>query len=377
MLAATGNASEARPRRLGLADWILGQDPIQRRAVKRLLLVSHAYAVIWLLVAVSIHAGMSRPAAWLVVAYGVVGQSVFYAILRKGLTLQMADPLLCFPQVLFGVVSVVLGYVFLPFAQGSSLQVLFVLLVYDLHRLTIRQIRIVGGVTAVLLTLAVAAMWVWRRDGLDLRQEALNIGMAMLVIPMLAGVSSAVRRVHVNQMEKRTELDKVLGELKTLSQHDALTGCVNRRYMLELLDEELKRQRRTGRGFCLAMLDVDHFKQVNDGHGHAVGDQVLQRLAHLARDTLRGADVMARWGGEEFLLMLPVTTLDEAGQIVERLRQKVAEQDWQALSPGLRVTFSAGVVAHDGPMNVERSIDLADAALYRAKQSGRNRVESA
>ncbi len=376
MFAAAGEAREDAPRSLRLADWVLGHDPVQRRAVKRLLLVSHAYAVIWVLVAVSIQTGMSSPWAWLVVAYGVVGQSVFYAVLRAGLTLKLADPLFCFPQVLFGVVSVVLGYNLLPFAQGSSLQVLFVLLVYDLHRLSIRQIGIVAMVAAALLSLSVALTWLLRREGLDLRQEALNIGMTMLVIPMLSNVSSAVRRVHVNQMEKRIELDKVLGELKTLSQRDALTGCVNRRYMVELLDEELKRQRRNGRAFCLAMLDVDHFKQINDGYGHGVGDLVLQQLAVLAQDTLSGTDVMARWGGEEFLVLLPETRLDDATAVVERLRQKTARQDWGALSPGLQVTFSGGVVEHDCQLSVEQSIDLADAALYRAKQGGRNRVES-
>jgi diguanylate cyclase (GGDEF)-like protein len=98
----------------------------------------------------------------------------------------------------------------------------------------------------------------------------------------------------------------VLSELRTLSEHDALTGAVNRRHMMALLNEELKRQRRAHRPFSVAMVDIDFFKRVNDDHGHAVGDLVLKKLVLMTREALRETDVIARWGGEEFLVLLPL-----------------------------------------------------------------------
>lgn len=191
----------------GLARVVLGSDPMQRRAVKRLLLISHAYAVIWILLGASINTGFSPPSVWGLVIYGVVGQSFFYAVLRGGYTLHLQDPLFCFPQALFGVGAVVIGYALIPFGQGASLQVLFVLLVYDLHRLSPRQIGLVSGTAVVALFLLVVAEWLFSPQGVDLEQESLNIGMAVVVILILSAVSGAVRRVHIHQLEKKAELD--------------------------------------------------------------------------------------------------------------------------------------------------------------------------
>lgn len=360
-----------------LARLVLGSDPVQRRAVKRLLLISHAYAVIWVLLGVSINMGLAPPSVWWLVIYGVVGQTAFYALLRGGYTLKLKDPLFCFPQALFGVGAVVIGYALIPYGQGAALQVLFVLLVYDLHRLSPQQIGLVSGAAILALTLLVVGEWWLTPDGVDLLQESLNIGMAVLVILMLSAVSGAVRRVHIHQLEKKAELDKVLAELRTLSEHDALTGAVNRRHMMALLQEELKRQRRAHRPFSVAMVDIDFFKHVNDDYGHAVGDQVLKQLATLAQETLREMDVVARWGGEEFLILLPLAARADAAMTIDKLRQRVADHDWAQYAAGLRVTFSGGVAEHTLDLSLEQTIESADGALYRAKEHGRNRVEQA
>ncbi len=360
-----------------LARAVLGSDPVQRRAVKRLLLISHAYAVIWLSLAFSINIGYSPPVVWLLVIYGVIGQSIFYILLRGGYTLQLKDPLFCFPQALFGVGAVVIGYALIPFGQGAALQVLFVLLVYDLHRLSPRQIGIVSGAAVVALSLLVGGEWALSPEGVDLQQESLNIGMAVMVILMLSAVSGAVRRVHIYQLQQKAELDGVLSELRTLSEHDALTGAVNRRHMMDLLNEELKRQRRAHRPFSVAMVDIDFFKRVNDGHGHAVGDLVLKKLVAMTRETLRETDVIARWGGEEFLVLLPLLPAAAAAEVVDKLRQRIELHDWTQYAAGLRVTFSSGVAEHTLSVSLEQTIERADGALYRAKEHGRNRVEQA
>ncbi|MES2324131.1 MAG: GGDEF domain-containing protein [Pseudomonadota bacterium] len=356
---------------------LFGEEPVQRRAIKRLLLISQAYLLIWMLLALSIKSGYSPRDVWAIIAYGIVGQCVFYAILRSGASLRMADPMFCFPQALFGCGAVVLGYALIPFGQGAALQTLFVILVFDLHRLSSRQIAFVAAITVAMLALLVIAKWHFYPDSVDLRQEALNLSMAVLVVPQQSIVSDKARRIQRTQIEQKAELDRVLAELKTLSQRDAMTGAVNRRHMLELLEDEAKRQRRNHVPFSEAMLDIDFFKRVNDTHGHAVGDQVLRQLAAIAHKSLRATDVLARWGGEEFLVLLPESPTSDAWVIIDKLRQRVEQHDWTRYAPGLQVTFSSGVAEHAMAASLERTIELADGALYRAKDMGRNRVHQA
>jgi diguanylate cyclase (GGDEF)-like protein len=152
---------------------------------------------------------------------------------------------------------------------------------------------------------------------------------------------------------------------------DYLTGAVNRRAMARSLRQALHRARRHCQGYAVILLDVDHFKRVNDRHGHLVGDAVLQELVRCLRQSCRPADSIARWGGEEFLVLLPDTDEAEALQVAERMRRRVEAQPFAGVG---RVTISVGVaVARDGERTRE-VVGRADAACYRAKHAGRNRV---
>jgi diguanylate cyclase (GGDEF)-like protein len=377
MLAAANDAPIAPAGSPRLARLVFGRDPRQRRAIKRFLLITQAYVLIWLLLALSILFGYSPPLVWAIVAVGAAGQMGFYAILRGGHTLGLQDPLLCFPQALFGCAVVVLGYALIPFGRGAALQTLFIILVFDLHRLRSRQIALIAVTTVAMLGVLVLAKWRLDPASIDPRQEAMNLSMAVLLVPLLSIVSDKVRRVQMKQRAQKAELDRVLAELKTLSQRDAMTGAINRRHMLDLLHDELKRQRRNHVPFSLAMLDIDYFKRVNDVLGHAVGDTVLRQVAALAGASLRDTDVLARWGGEEFLVLLPASPAEEAGAVIELRRQRVAQHDWSQYAPGLSVTFSAGVGEQVLDESLEQTIERADGALYRAKERGRNRVEQA
>lgn len=163
---------------------------------------------------------------------------------------------------------------------------------------------------------------------------------------------------------------------------DALTGLANRRQVDERLPGLLAQAARSGRPLALALVDADHFKRVNDRHGHRRGDQVLVALARLLREGTRdgpgggaaGGDLLARLGGEEFLIVLPDTAPELARQICERLRQRVEAHAWAALARGLQVTVSIGL-AHAPPHEAAALFEQADRALYRAKQDGRNRVQ--
>ncbi len=162
-----------------------------------------------------------------------------------------------------------------------------------------------------------------------------------------------------------------------LSRHDPLTGAANRRYFFERAEEESMRARRYLQPLAVALIDIDHFKQVNDQHGHAAGDQVLRHLTQLSRELLRDADLLARIGGEEFAILMPSTNVHGARKLAERLRQMIAEQDVDLGGHRLRVQFSAGVTQlRDEDQSIEDCLRRADEAMYRAKQAGRNRVET-
>jgi diguanylate cyclase (GGDEF)-like protein len=160
-------------------------------------------------------------------------------------------------------------------------------------------------------------------------------------------------------------------ELERLSVTDVLTGISNRRYLMQRLADEQGRARRLGRGFSILMMDVDFFKKYNDTFGHQAGDEVLARVGAVLRQTIRAVDCAARYGGEEFLVVLPDTGMDGAVEVAERLRAKMAGQEFE----GGTVTLSVGVAAF--PEHGETSetvVGAADAALYRAKREGRDRV---
>ena len=173
-----------------------------------------------------------------------------------------------------------------------------------------------------------------------------------------------------------TERKRTEAALRVLAEQDPLTGVANRRVFFQRGCQELARMRRHGRPLSLIALDIDHFKGINDRHGHAIGDSVLKRFCEICRGALRDSDLLARLGGEEFGVILPETPLDGALVLAERLCQAVSRAPLLADGLHLCYTVSAGVTAlacHDSC--IDESLRRADEALYHAKRMGRNRVE--
>ena len=170
--------------------------------------------------------------------------------------------------------------------------------------------------------------------------------------------------------------ERVRAEFEHLATHDDLTQALNRRALLAAAEAELQRWLRYGQPFALLLLDIDHFKRINDEHGHLVGDHVLLRCVDVLRPVLRGPDRLGRYGGEEFLVLLPASDAAAALAVAERLRLAVEQQSATATLPAC--TTSIGVAeVQPGDTTLTALIARADAALYRAKAQGRNRVEVA
>lgn len=168
------------------------------------------------------------------------------------------------------------------------------------------------------------------------------------------------------------ELKAAYQRIEELAELDELTGSYNRRCIMRLLDAEIEKSRQASTPCAIALIDLDWFKRINDAHGHPVGDEVLRTFAITIFANIRPADSFGRYGGEEFLLLLPDTPGDAAGRMLERLRCIVADLDWSAFTASMRVTISAGVVTLRDNDTADTFLARADSALYSAKAQGRN-----
>ena len=161
----------------------------------------------------------------------------------------------------------------------------------------------------------------------------------------------------------------------TLMSYDNLTGALRRNPFMMLFEKELSQAKRSDATFCITMMDLDYFKKVNDSYGHLVGDKVLQKTSQTISQGLRTYDSLCRYGGEEFIVLLPDTKLDEAKKVLERVRKNVEEQIVDTVEgQKIQVTISAGMTEVDNNKSLSENIDIADKALYKAKSEGRNRV---
>jgi diguanylate cyclase (GGDEF)-like protein len=176
-------------------------------------------------------------------------------------------------------------------------------------------------------------------------------------------------------LHRRTiELKVANRRIEELAQLDELTGLLNRRYIMKSLNEEISRAQRSNIPCSVAIIDLDYFKMINDRWGHPAGDEALRTFAISAFANIRTIDKLGRYGGEEFLLILPNTAKDQAVRILNRMRAIVSELDWTAISGELNLTMSAGICSVRQADSADDILARVDAALYRAKDAGRNRV---
>jgi diguanylate cyclase len=198
----------------------------------------------------------------------------------------------------------------------------------------------------------------------------LTIGRCMFV-----GMFSSSMQQSLYQSGQK--LKEAYRRIEELAELDELTGSFNRRCIMRMLDEEIARAGRSASPCSIALIDLDWFKRINDAYGHPTGDEVLRTFAITMFANIRSADRFGRYGGEEFLLVLPDMAAEKAGRALDRLRAIIGDLDWSAFSPGMTVTISAGVATLRPNETADSFLARADSALYAAKARGRNRIASA
>ncbi len=309
-------------------------------------------------------------------AFNLCGAAAFYLLVRSGASARLSgDPSLSLPQMVFAIVSITWSYAITGPARGAVISIMILVLMFGMFRLPPREARAMAVLGFALL----AGAMVWRTQTLPqrypLRHEIVHGLFAAIVLGATSTLAIIIGRLRSRLAAQKRELTDALALNRELATRDALTGLLNRRAMVELLAREHPRIQRGLGPLAIALLDIDHFKRINDTLGHGAGDEVLRRVAAILQSRLRSADALARWGGEEFLLVMPGTRLAEAGVVMERLRTEVASGPFGEVAPGLAVSFSAGLVELREGEAQDAAIDRADRALYRAKQGGRDRIE--
>jgi diguanylate cyclase len=314
--------------------------------------------------------------SWRLTTFNLVGITLLFLAVRSGLSERWSqDPSLTGPQMVFAICSITWSYAITGPARGAVMGILIVVILFGMFGLKPQAAWRLAAFGFGML--ASAMLWrAWHSpERYDPRVELIHFIFAAIVMGATATVAVRLGRLRAKLSRQRGELEQALAVNRELATRDSLTGLLNRRAATELLAREHPRLVRGQGPLALALLDIDHFKRINDQHGHHVGDEVLRRFAACIAAQLREADALARWGGEEFLLVMPGTRATDAMRLMERLRRALADDGLDALVGPGGVTFSAGLVQCGADETQDAAIARADQALYRAKQAGRDRVE--
>ena len=304
--------------------------------------------------------------------------AVLYALIRSGRTRHLKDPTLMIPQNIFALLAISFAYTALgPYDRGLVLVLIALVMVFGMYTHTPKQSVLVGGAAMLLLGLSMGVLSHVDPEYYPPKFELIRFELMLGTLPPLTFTAYQISTWRNRLIKQRSELKIALEQVQQLATHDSLTGLYNRRHMQEKLENCVGRFDRYGERFTAVLIDLDHFKQINDRHGHRVGDDCLSAFAKAALAVLRDTDTIARWGGEEFLILMPNTSQEKTQVALERLRTALADTVLSPSVPDLRVTYSAGVAVHESVTALSQTLERADQALYQAKAKGRNRVETA
>ncbi len=310
---------------------------------------------------------------------GSASCAAFAVAFRLGIHQRGRDRFLTVPQLLTGSAVILYAAWQAPAVAVPLLSMLFVAFAFAALRLTPAQLLVSwAGITVALAVVVSRATGTLAMPGATPLQAALSTIWWSLVIGRCAllGLYGATLRKQL--VERGRELADATGRLHALAMRDALTGALSRRATVEALDAALRGRPEDGAKVGVALVDLDHFKSINDRFGHPVGDRVLERVVASAARATREADRIGRWGGEEFLVLMPgCGDVGAAAAVAERMRAAVAAEPWDELAPGLVVTASIGVAVASGGTCAAELLSRADRALYRAKHAGRNLIRVA
>jgi diguanylate cyclase (GGDEF)-like protein len=360
----------------------LTSDVLKRRVVRRRQMLSiqaGSYALNSLVLLIYAYAGtlpIALPSAYFL--SGVMLTGVFAVLSETHVNDRFEDHYLTIFQIGTNI-TLQLGFLLAaPEIGYAFLSFLFLAFGFGALRMTSRQATIAWSLTAigVIPAFLFASTPIGMPVGTPPERVAAMLSF-IITIGQCAFVGLYGSSLRTMLYNRSVELRGAYKRIEELAELDELTGSFNRRCIMRMLEDEIARAHRNKTPCSVALIDLDWFKRINDAHGHPTGDEVLRTFAITTFANIRTIDKFGRYGGEEFLLLLPGTANEAAAHSLDRLRAIVAELDWSALSAGMSVTISAGVATLAPDETPDALLARADCALYAAKERGRNRIARA
>lgn len=298
---------------------------------------------------------------------------LFYCVFRSGFNLRHADPSLTAEMI--GAAILFLAYIMYHAESARNALSLFYMpaLLFGVLRLDTRRLMALAAL-ALSAHLAMLALAYRADPSMDVRAAGIQFAVLFIVLPWFAVMGGFVNALRHRLSDSHRQLKDAYERIEQIAVRDELTGLFNRRLLMEVLAREHSRARRQDSVFSVCMCDIDSFKGINDTLGHAAGDAVLRHFALAAGAKLRGVDVLGRFGGEEFLLILPDTDRGGAAVAAERIRADIEAAGFPQMPADRRVTVTIGIAASARGEDIEGLLARADRALYAGKAAGRNRV---
>ena len=366
------------------------KDSNTRLRLRRQRMALYSFALIWLGIVVGIELSIFDPLIPHTPIFAVLyaANAVVYLLIRSGTSRRLRDPSLTIPQMVLATLAVTVILHYTSDIRGAMQSIYFMVMTFGVFALD--RLRMFAMSLFILISYTALVVYEWIAQPQS-QIFGISFGLWMILALGLAWfvyvggyIYNLQQRIREQRQTLRdnqqrltdtnAQLHKAMTRLEEIAVRDELTGLFNRRHFLARLDEELARTERGGTRLHIALIDLDHFKDVNDVHGHQVGDLVLRKFADVAQRELRRSDVVARYGGEEFIALFAEGESGDIAQVLERLRIDFASACVRDINPQMTVTLSAGLAAwHEGD-TPDSIIQRADQALYKAKAEGRNRL---
>tara|TARA_R110001592_G_scaffold4318_11_gene24352 strand:- start:5172 stop:6287 length:1116 start_codon:yes stop_codon:yes gene_type:complete len=356
----------------------------QALRLQRFYLAQLNYAITYVVIGAAWMVGQYNASGVMAASHvmlGVTLQAIIFGMFKSGLNLRFKDPSLTSLQIVIAMLLLTYLLAFSGEFRGSLIMVYPIILMFGVFQLSRRAFLTHAGLALVLYGVLILFNVTQQRSNETLSVHLLEwfvlacfTGWLSFFCSYIRELRARLQRRHNVLQTHQTTLRGMMGQLQSLADTDSLTGLANRRYFI---NEAQRRITLLGPGHKvgIALIDLDNFKSINDVHGHAAGDKVLEGFAEIARKSLRDEDLVARFGGEEFVILLDNSDLATLHQCVERIRTGFAQTCFSTTGEKLHCTLSAGLNLVGFDENLEDRLKQADEALYRAKETGRNRCE--
>jgi diguanylate cyclase (GGDEF)-like protein len=305
-----------------------------------------------------------------------LGNLLFTIFLVSGLNRYLRDGSMSLFQLVWAIIFTLIGIYYLNELRDIILMFYFAAISFGFFRFRTYQFVFCGALAVIGYLFVIILLYINQPLRLIYSQEMLRFFSFTVTTLVIMYTGSAISRLRQEVKQKNIDLAEAV-ELNTrLATTDDLTGLYTRRYFMEVLDQQKALSERDGSDFVICFADLDHFKHVNDSFGHHVGDMVLLQFSEIIKNSIREIDYAARFGGEEFVLLLVNSDIEKSLNVSERIRKALEEYNFSDIAPALNVTVSIGLANYKQYNSLQETLMTADNRMYKAKEMGRNKVVS-